>query len=685
MAAATYEGRDIRGAARSPVPVVQGREQAVALWAPDTDDVDGTQHFLVYIEPLSDDSPLPPGLEEWPKPGEAVLSPALLTAGNKEKIGSRYGEFAGLISPEGLQSPSERFAYVRPSRDMLDRDDMDAISGFGKQQEIYWGESRSLPSLNMLLAGLVGFLLLPASALLIAAARTGSSAREHRVALLEILGAGSSARTLFVMGECAVPVMIGCSLGFALVAPALKWDIPLPGVEFILYAPDVMQSFWPLVAAFASSVAAVIFLAVVLTLGTRKPRFKHIRIRLHGHTRWWPWIFPFSFLLAVRGPGLASEEWRLPIYVIGALGALSSLPSLVGLGVARGGALVAEAGKIVGSPGMIFAGRRAATQSRSTARFVAALMAAMFVVVQAQLWMGLLGANAALARQSQAKIGTSLVTVTPYAATSKVHDFAEALPTGVEVAALQIEAPSVDAAGALTVHGSCTALRSLNAPCKATDISSQHLDRRIAELIRWSGAETSSSIKIEPESHSAIKSNHNENGHLFAFSRSGGNLSIPQLRETARSTLAMRANVEPLGNTWTLGVQDLVSSANWIRLFGIAGVALTVISAGLSSVGEFVRFGREASPLTAMTGKRRVYASMAFWSLFLPSVLASISGAIVSAWLTTPVIVGFNNPVSSGLYITICAAGILTTSILCLFGWRIMTRIALSWRAQGEF
>lgn len=334
---------------------------------------------------------------------------------------------------------------------------------------------------------------------------------------------------------------------------------------------------------------------------------------------------------------------------------------------------------------MIFSGRRAAMQSRSTARFVAALMAAIFLVVQAQLWMGLLGANATLARESQDRIGTSLVTVSHYRDGSRIEDFAQALPSEAEIAMLQASAPSPEATRAFTIHGSCAALRAIRAPCQSASVAVQHLDQRIIELLRWNEVENVSSIKIEPGPASANGNSSNGNGRLLVFSRSGDDLSLPQLREAARSTLAMMANVEPLGNTWAMGAQDLVSSARWILLLGVAAVALTVIAVGLSSLGEFIRFGREASPLIAITGKTQVYASVIFWSLFIPSVFASIVGALASAWLTTPIIAGLNNPISTGLYITLCAAGISASSFLCLCGWRIMTRMALSWRAQGEF
>ncbi|MDK8450279.1 hypothetical protein [Corynebacterium mastitidis] len=68
----------------------------------------------VYLWPLVEDAPLPPGVAQWPAPGEAVLSPALREMAAEEGLDSRYGRVAGTIGPEGLATSGEPLAYVVP-------------------------------------------------------------------------------------------------------------------------------------------------------------------------------------------------------------------------------------------------------------------------------------------------------------------------------------------------------------------------------------------------------------------------------------------------------------------------------------------------------------------------------------------------------------------------------------------
>src|SRR5262245_24252253 len=49
-----------------------------ALAKADFDEIEGRQFSLVYVRPLSSHTALPPGVDRWPAPGEAVLSPELM-------------------------------------------------------------------------------------------------------------------------------------------------------------------------------------------------------------------------------------------------------------------------------------------------------------------------------------------------------------------------------------------------------------------------------------------------------------------------------------------------------------------------------------------------------------------------------------------------------------------------------
>jgi hypothetical protein len=265
LAHATYEGRELRGTARGPQPIVDTSAQdAVALWAWGTDDVDGQQYALVYIEPLSEDTQPSAGLSEWPDPGEAMLSPALLEAGAHEGIATRYGRLAGTIAEEGLESPAERFAYVRPRASLLEQEEMYPVAGFGgRQATLAVGEHLYIPAFSTMAAGLAGFVLLPAAALLVASARTGSAARERRILVFDALGADRRARSVFAVGEAAVPALIGTLAGAATLCPALLANIAVPGVDFVLSTRDARRAA-PLLAGAATLALLTVIAAAAL-------------------------------------------------------------------------------------------------------------------------------------------------------------------------------------------------------------------------------------------------------------------------------------------------------------------------------------------------------------------------------------------------------------------------------------
>ena len=119
MVYAAYQNRAVHDAAR--FPLLTDEKAAGALrWDQDFNTLkDHLQHSVISIVPLRSDAPLPPGLARWPKPGEAFLSPQLLTDGRGEGVSTRYGQLAGVIDSSGLSAADERLAYVRPITDQV--------------------------------------------------------------------------------------------------------------------------------------------------------------------------------------------------------------------------------------------------------------------------------------------------------------------------------------------------------------------------------------------------------------------------------------------------------------------------------------------------------------------------------------------------------------------------------------
>ncbi|MEJ1202735.1 MULTISPECIES: hypothetical protein [unclassified Streptomyces] len=687
---ATYEGREIRGAARAPQMLSEAQgSHAVALWSWGTDDVDGRQHAVVYIEPLTSDAPLPPGLDHWPQPGEAVLSPALLKAGEAQGIRTRYGKLAGAIGVEGLEAPEERFAYIRPRAQLLDKQDMHPVADFGLQRNgiTSLGESMSIPEFSVFAAGLAGFTLLPAAALAVAAVRIGSAARQKRLALFEALGAGMCSRMVFTVGEMAVPALLGLGAAVVVLSPALVTDVPLPWVDFTLSVQDTRRAVPWLVVAGMVTFAVVVVAAVLLH--PRQPAEGSTRPvpRFQRQRAWLPWLFPFAMLFAVRGSELASDDLRLPVYALGVAGVLATLPSVIAVLTGWFGGQLARAGSKLGRPGMLVAGRRMASQTRVTARFVAAVIIMIGLVAQAQLWTGLLGENAANAMNTRDRIGTSLLTVSPYSEDrERMQDFVAALPPDAQLLAAQQTAPSGNDDETLTLTGSCAALAAVKLPCSRTESVSDGKPRdvRISEMLRWTGGGTDSQVLAQQGSVGGVKVTDDDVLSLLVVSRSGDDLSVPKLKETARTYLGVRANVEPLGNSWLLGAKDLAASGSWVRLLGLIGACLTVIAIGFTALAEFLRFGREVAPLSVLTGGNGIFGSILTWSLLAPALVAAALGSVISLWLTTPITVGGRQPVPDSLYLLLTVATSVCAVLLCLWGWRSAARAAASWRPVGD-
>ncbi|MFE6164268.1 hypothetical protein ACFQ7F_35720 [Streptomyces sp. NPDC056486] len=388
-------------------------------------------------------------------------------------------------------------------------------------------------------------------------------------------------------------------------------------------------------------------------------------------------------LIAARGSELAGDDLRLPVYALGVAGVLITLPAVIATATGWAGGWIARLGSRLGRPGMLIAGRRMAAQTRVTARFVASLVVMIGLVAQSQLWTGLLSENAANAMTTQDRIGTSLLSISPYSENpARIREFSTALPKDIALLLVRQAPPGETGPGAVTLRGSCGGLKTVHLPCgKQHDgAKPQPRDPRVTELLRWTLGGTDGEVHSETGSVAGAKAENDESLSLIALSRSGRNLSLPDLRETARTHLGMRATAEPLGNGWLLGATDLTTSASWVRLLGLLGACLTTLAIGFSVLAEFLRFGREVAPLTVLTAGSWVYGSVLGWSLLFPALLAAVAGSVISLWLTAPITVGGRQPVSDSLYFALAAGAGVSAVLLCVWGWHVASRTAQKWR-----
>ncbi|CAM5382549.1 hypothetical protein ACFZBM_38995 [Streptomyces lavendulae] len=675
---AAYEGRDLRDAARSPVRASETAEaQAPLLYRPTFDVVNNLQYQVVYVLPKSDDAPLPPGVSAWPQPGQALLSPALLAAGRDEGITTRYGTVAGTIGEEGLASPGERFAYVRPAQAPADTSRMWPVARFGSPSPSGIGENLFVKPVYLLLGIAVFMGALPAAALSVSSARAGSDARDQRTALLGALGGGWRARAVINTGEAALPVALGTLAGIGIGLWVLAQDTRLPLVGYTLAVADARRWAWAVLAA-PLLAAALVLLTVVLTHPPQDrrqgPRPRLIRTRL---PRWWPYLCPLMVFIAVQGPGLApTPAVRLLIYVIGVGGTILTLPSLIGLAAVAAGHALARAGRRTGRSGALVSGRWAAAWPGATVRLTAGVVIAFVLVGQTQLWVTRNTGPAVQAQQTVKRVGTSAILVDLRDDKPVPLAFLAELPLGVTALKLSVN----QAKGTAELNGPCEALQRLSLPCspQAVPVELRTADVRVRELASWD---------TPGQGLLARQTTTPQGSVIVLVGDKGRQISVPTVKEAANRHLGMAIPVETIAGSWLNAANMDNRQGLWVLLFGAFAVIVITISIVVSNLAEFVRFSRQITALSVLSGNRTIYLSTAFFTLFIPLMAASLIGLATHYWLATPMTTGAYADGAS-LSWPVLTIVLATTLAMALFVWLWgaygAVRLSHRWRPPAD-
>ncbi|GGZ99453.1 hypothetical protein GCM10010371_68610 [Streptomyces subrutilus] len=686
---ATYQGQAARGTARTPVLQEDAPgTPARALWAVANDAIAGSGPFTVqFIVPLTDDAPLPPGLRDWPEPGEAVLSPALRERAEGEDISRRYGRDAGTISPEVLQSPDELLAYVRPAT-APDRQHMKPIVGYGPHDgPVYYflGQSDyAKPEWTFQIMPLL-LLLLPAAVLLTVAARSGAHHRDRRTALVEVLGGTPRHRALIVTGEALPAVAAGAALALAAVVAACTTDLALPLTGHVVAAGDLARWWWALALAVIAAATAAMAVVVVtdrLSAGRRGGGNRPKAAR-RSPVRW-AVLCPVMILVAVRGPALFTPGTNAYVLTnwIGVAATLATLPAAIAVTTAALGRALSTIGRRWGSPGLLVAGRRAAAHPAPIARMTAGVVIAVGLLLQVVAWQGQLGDAARAARATVDRVGDSALVLRPRGATpEQLTAFTGNLPADVRVLALTVS-PETDQ---VTVRGWCPALQALRLTCpeSSAPLPGPPADRRVGELLGWYGERTGN-VAIQQADPLQPDTARGRLTQTVLVSYAGTDLSVAEAKQLAYRTFPLGADVDTIGGEWLTAAEVNRLQGHWITLFGLLGIAVLAAAAAVSAMAEFLRNGRALAPLASLAGNQRVYWSSAAVSILAPLALAGTAGCTVGVWLAFPKTAGGASYITNGL-LTGCATAVTAVGLLAwIWGATASARQGARWRPRGE-
>ncbi|WP_329621917.1 ABC transporter permease [Streptomyces sp. NBC_01255] len=698
---AVYAGKEERRVAREPVIGSDGAGERVAdatAWLERYDSLAGERQFtVVHLAPHRGDAPLPPGLDRWPEPGQVFLSPELRRAGAGEDIDHRYGRLAGTIGEEGLDEPSEWLAYVRPRDGLSAGGQVEVVTGFGPSAGGGWaGGDFGMGGSNdksewMFQAVVIGLLVLPASVLLVVAARTGAHARDRRTALVAALGGRRTDRALIAVGEAGPAAVLGAVIGAAAVGGALLRDLRIPHADYILSSSHLRAYGWS--AAVLAPLAALLIVLTAVVLADLAPRrgTSGTRPRSTSRSAWLPRLAvlcPLWILLAVYGPGFApAPPLRMLVSWVGIAGTVLTLPAALATVVAKAGVLLARRARAHHLPGTLVAGRRSSAHPGATARLVAGVSIALIVLMQAIAWQGIFGSQASDEQRAMDHMDRSTVSVSidGDVSASDVADFTTRVPEAEAV--LLTHRSGAEGRGDVTVYGDCAALTALRLSCPAREarVGGIPQDSRLFELFRWTSYGFSPLVIRRADARTLTEraaSGDAEQPVLALVRRDGRPLSVPALKRMSHEVFPRGAAVSaPGGESGGAHNRD---QGRWSALFGMVGIAVLVMAAGLSAMAEFLRQGRALAPLSVLTGGLRVFRTSAAWAVLAPLALAGTAGVAVATALAAPITNSDESHVTAGLILS--ATGVVLVVSVVLWAWasRVAVRQAQAWRPSGD-
>lgn len=682
---ASYEGRALRDAARSPVLAEPGEEPPTALWGTTLDNVDFRYTDVVYLVPLAEDAPLPPGVNRWLEPGEVLLSPALQELPEDLSVAERYGQVVGTIGAVGLATPTERLAYVRPPLTGLDRADMQEITGFGVPVgPVGTGLGDALRARNsseflMLIALFLG---VPAMALLVIAARMGSAARDRRLALVTALGGSPGARRWLLTGEGGPPVLVGVTLAAVPAAVGLLIDLPLPGLDYVVAAVDLRRSFaWLVTAVLLAGATSLLAVLLLHRPPQHTPKLARPLVRSGSPKSSLAAAAVLAAYLTVRlAYSVNVTGLIIPIYVGCVLLTLALFPALLRWSLSQLGTALAWIGRRRGRAGWLVAGRQLSHDAGAHVRLVAGLGIAIVLLCQVQVWASKLGQAAVAAERTRAEVGDSVLIVGLPADPTLVLPALEALDPNIVVVGRTDE----PVANRVTLRGDCTALQALALPCAAEPLAVTPPYRDVAlqaiadslggpELV----AQIGSPLPTDRQGGSAST--------LLLITRDDSPLAIGMVKASLNRFVAPALYADSVGGLTLEGARLIRDQGRWVTALGALGMLALGAGITVAAAAHSVRHSQTLAPLAAVAGHPAVFVVASIWRISLPVMLAGGLGVALAYWLTLPITApGSGGTLPTSLLVGCLAASILVGAVLAALTARVSIAAAHDWMPGRE-
>jgi hypothetical protein len=657
---------------------------------------EGRQFTVLYLSPGGEDAPLPPGLDAWPEPGTAVISPELLREGEGEDVAERYGAFGGTIDPAGLADATELLVYVRPAQDFTTAEIPYAVtvSGFGGSgtaipfQNVHWIlADQDFFFTNTLTLLVVALGVVPSLLLALVASGVASHSRDRRDALITALGGRVPHRLWVALGEAWVPVALGALGAIGVIAWFIADDRRLPAADYVIAAADVRGLWWAFGLSTLAAAAWVLSSAVVQSaigrfkmVGNRPLRKAGKATRTVGAV-----LFPVFVAFAALSDVLFNFGFgRVFIAFIGLVGSVLTMPLAISVAVSALGRGMARWGRRGKRPALLTSGARMAFRPDAIARQVFGVCASIFFLLFALTMYGNFADTAAEAADFIDEHGYTLVEVHPreQADAGEVLNFETSLPQDVATVAY-VQSTVSDASGAditqIHMTGTCETLHLLDLPCPDAGQAEQ-VQATNAALVAWLEWTAFSEVtELTVTSGSPSSAVGDDPIALLTFKTDGREVGPGDLNE-ANTAFQFGASTSIPGESWATGAAPHLEQAGWMTLIGGFGLVILVFATGLGLTGEFLRFGRSIAPLTVLAGNRKIFWRAAALVSLLPLAVAVLSGFVFGYLVMRPLIITGVNLITPTFIATTCAVALAAGLVMWTWSATAAVNATETWR-----
>jgi hypothetical protein len=641
------------------------------------------------IWPLAPDAPPPPGVPDWPQPGQVVVSPQVAEDLRASPNPTIFGPIASLIGPDGLETPNERRVYLRPTPAALDQASMQPATGFGDNHTDGWyglGVLDAAPRWEVA-ALLLGGVTLPGLVALALGSGLDHQRRTTRHRLLTVIGARRRDLLLLDASEAWPAVTLGTTAAAAAVAAAATVDVHLPALETTILSAQVREHFPVLLAAILLG-HLVSILAVLTVISVRGPR------RRHGFSTRIAQALPVTRATIGLGVGAAtvvlptfsqSGPLRTLIYIIGTAIFVLTLPAILAVTLAAAGSIAASIALRTGSVGSLLGGRRLEVFPARTARLCLGIAGVVLALGQIQLWASQLGQQYTDAQAARATYGTTVLHANHTSYGAGASAFLHDLPSSARPMWTWLQ-ESPDAPPQVVVGATCSTLKLLDLSCQASTLTAADAAMRAPQLraiIETSLAYGDIDIQPLPSDDATPLAAHQAD--LYVVSTDGRDLPLDDLQKLAYQLTPGGLQLEAPGQSWLTQGATVKLQGAWTIAWGSIGVLAVLIAAALAIGADLISSARDIAPLAALAGRRRWLLPLALWRLALPITVAGVGAAVAYLILPMGIESGETFMTPSPTYASFAAIGsLLTAALVALYAALTLQHLSKTWRPGDQ-